>query len=76
MISGFGQSASPGNEQLEYWHSSRADVKASRNYIGIKNPVVDKLTEMVIAAPDREELIQRVHALDRVLLNYYFVIPN
>lgn len=76
VISGFGQSVSPGNEQLEYWHSSRADVKASRNYIGIKNPVVDKLTEMVISAPDREELVARVHALDRVLLNYYYVIPN
>jgi microcin C transport system substrate-binding protein len=76
VISGFGQSMSPGNEQLEYWHSSRADIKASRNYIGIKDPVVDKLTELVIAAPSREELIARVHALDRVLLNYYFVIPN
>jgi microcin C transport system substrate-binding protein len=76
MIGGFGQSVSPGNEQLEYWHSSRADMKASRNYIGIKDPVVDKLTELLIAAPDREELIIRSHALDRVLLNYYFVIPN
>jgi microcin C transport system substrate-binding protein len=76
MIGGFGQSVSPGNEQLEYWHSSRADIKASRNYIGIKDPVVDNLVEMIIAAPDRDELIVRTRALDRVLLHYYFVIPN
>jgi len=75
-ISGFGQGNSPGNEQLEYWHSSRADIKSSQNYIGIKNPVIDKLTESLIASPSREELVVRTHALDRVLLNYYFVIPN
>jgi len=75
-ISGFGQGNSPGNEQLEYWHSSRADTKSSQNYIGIKNPVIDKLTEYLIASPSREELVARTHALDRVLLNYYFVIPN
>lgn len=76
MIGGFGQSTSPGNEQIEYWHSSRANVKASRNYIGIANPVVDKLVEMIVAAPDRDELIQRTRALDRVLLHHYYVIPN
>ena len=31
---------------------------------------------MVIAAPDRESLITRTHALDRVLLWSHYVVPN
>jgi microcin C transport system substrate-binding protein len=37
--------------------------------------VVDELIELVIAAPDREELVQRTRALDRVLLWHRYVIP-
>ena len=71
-----GQSDSPGNEQREYWHSSTADAKGSRNYMGVSDPVVDELVSMVIQAPDREELVHRVRALDRVLLNGHYVIPH
>ena len=73
---GFGQSESPGNEQREYWGSASADVKASRNTIGIKDPVIDELIELVIAAESRESLVARTHALDRVLLWHHFVIPQ
>ena len=72
----FGQSLSPGNEQYNYWHSSTADQQGSRNWIGIKNPVIDKLVESVIAAPDRESLIHRTRALDRVLLWNHYVVPH
>jgi microcin C transport system substrate-binding protein len=75
-VGGAGQSLSPGNEQIEYWHSSRADVKGSNNHMGIQNPVVDELIAMVINAPNREELVARVHALDRVLLWGYYSIPQ
>jgi hypothetical protein len=64
-VQGLGQSDSPGNEQREYWHSSTADAKGSRNYMGVQDPVIDKLVEMVIQAPGREELVHRVRALDR-----------
>lgn len=70
------QSDSPGNEQREYWHSSNVDVSGSRNYMGVSDPVVDRLVEMVIQAPDRDELVHRVRALDRVLLHGYYVIPH
>lgn len=70
------QSDSPGNEQREYWHSSTANVNGSRNYMGIQDPVVDELVNMVIQAPNREELVQRVRALDRVLLHGHYVIPH
>ena len=70
------QSNSPGNEQLEFWHSSRAELNSSRNYMGIKNPVIDELIEKVIDAPDRGSLVQRTRALDRALLWNYYVIPQ
>ncbi|MGM0423204.1 MAG: extracellular solute-binding protein [Pseudomonadota bacterium] len=75
-VSTFGQSLSPGNEQRDYWHSSNADQPGSRNLIGVKDPVVDELIEMVIQAPDREELIMRTRALDRVLLWGHYVVPH
>lgn len=75
-IGSFGQSESPGNEQRDYWGSAKADAPGSRNYIGVKDPVVDELIEMIIKAPSREDLVARVHALDRVLQWGYYVIPH
>ena len=72
----WGQSLSPGNEQRNYWGSAAADRRGSQNFTGIKNPVVDELIEMVIAAPTRTELIYRTRALDRVLQWQYIVIPQ
>jgi microcin C transport system substrate-binding protein len=75
-VGGAAQSLSPGNEQLEYWHSSKANTPGSRNYMGISNPVVDALVMQVINAPSREELVHRTRALDRVLLWGYHSIPQ
>lgn len=71
----WGQSESPGNEQRTYWSSAAADQAGSRNYAGIKDGVVDALIEGLITAPDRESLIARTRALDRVLLWGHYVIP-
>ena len=70
------QSLSPGNEQLDLWHSSFADREGSRNYLGIKNKAIDKLVDLVITSPDREELVLRTRALDRVLLHNHLVVPQ
>ncbi|GGB34902.1 ABC transporter [Tistrella bauzanensis] len=70
------QSQSPGNEQREYWGSDAADRPGSRNYAGIKNPVVDALIQKIIDAKDRSSLVTAVKALDRVLLWGDYVIPN
>ena len=72
----WGQSLSPGNEQTDFWASERATVPGSRNLAGIKDPVVDKLVEQIITAPDRDGLITRTRALDRVLLWGAYVIPH
>nr|WP_225315003.1 extracellular solute-binding protein [Marinobacter confluentis] len=72
----FPQSDSPGNEQRGYWHSSSAKQDATRNLAGVSDPVVDELVEYLIGAPNRDELVQRTRALDRVLLHGHYVIPN
>ena len=72
----FPQSDSPGNEQRGYWHSSSADRDSTRNLAGVNDPVVDELVDLLIGAPDREELVHRTRALDRVLLHGHYVIPN
>lgn len=76
IVATWGESLSPGNEQRNYWSSEAADRPGSRNLTGLKNPVVDELVEMVIAAPTRAELVYRTRALDRVLQWQYIVIPQ
>jgi len=72
----WGESLSPGNEQLGYWGSQAADQAGSRNLIGIKNPAVDELIKRVIFAKDRAELVAATKALDRVLLWNHYVVPQ
>lgn len=72
----FGQSLSPGNEQRGYWGGEAAGQNGSRNFIGIKDPVIDELVEKLIAAPDRKSLIAHTRALDRVLQWGHYVIPH
>jgi microcin C transport system substrate-binding protein len=72
----WGESLSPGNEQREFWGSATADVKGSRNTIGIKDAGIDALINRVVFAKSREELIAATHALDRVLLAHDYVVPQ
>jgi len=72
----FPQSLSPGNEQVDFWASASASTPGSRNLAGVRDPVVDRLIELVISAPDRPTLIARTRALDRVLLWGHYVIPQ
>ena len=72
----WGQSNSPGNEQREFWGSQAANSPGSRNTIGIKNPAIDKLIDLIVSAQTREDLITRCLALDRVLQWNYYLVPN
>ena len=71
----WGHSMSPGNEQTFYWSSKAADSPGTRNYPGIKSPVVDALCNTITNATEREDLVTSVKALDRVLLWGHYVIP-
>ena len=71
----WGHTFSPGTEQQYYWGSEEADKPFSRNALGIKSKVIDDLCRHVANAKDYEILKTSVHALDRVLLWGYYVIP-
>ncbi len=76
IIGSWGESLSPGNEQRGFWGSQAADIPGSRNLVGIKNPAIDKLIERVIFATSRDDLVAATHALDRVLLWNFYVVPQ
>ncbi|MGG5821387.1 extracellular solute-binding protein [Falsiroseomonas sp. HW251] len=75
-VDSMGQSLSPGNEQRDYFTCAKANEQGSQNVPGICDPAIDELVELVVNAPDREELVARTRALDRVLLWGQFVIPQ
>jgi microcin C transport system substrate-binding protein len=72
----FGQSQSPGNEQINFWHSKSANRKGSRNLAGVKDQAVDALVDKIIYAEDGKSLTAAARALDRVLWYGYYVVPN
>jgi microcin C transport system substrate-binding protein len=76
IVESFGQSQSPGNELVGLWHSSSADQEGSNNVLGLKDPVVDALITKLIYAPDRRHLVTAARALDRVLLQGEYLVPN
>lgn len=76
VVNVFGQSQSPGNEQRDYWASSSASRKGSRNLAGVHSAVVDSLVESIIYAQTQETLTAACKALDRVLWYSYYVVPN
>jgi microcin C transport system substrate-binding protein len=66
----------PGNEQRDLFTCEKSKQNGSQNITGFCDPVVDQLVELVIAAPDKAELVARTRALDRVLLHGDYVIPQ
>jgi microcin C transport system substrate-binding protein len=44
--------------------------------MGVCSPVVDALVSKVVNASDRDAQIAATHALDRVLLWSWYVVPN
>ena len=71
-----GQSESPGNEQRGFWTCASVGLEGGDNLMGVCDPVVDALVPKVIDAPDRASQLAAVHALDRVLLWGWYVVPN
>ncbi|HHJ36046.1 MAG TPA: ABC transporter substrate-binding protein [Gammaproteobacteria bacterium] len=76
VVTSFSSSVSPGNELMNMFHSSSADIKGSNNLPGIKNPVVDALVLAIIQAKDREAVVTAARALDRVLVFGEYLVPN
>ncbi len=76
VVTTLGGSMVPGNELVDMFHSSMAEVKGSGNIMGIENPTIDKLVDIIITSEDKETLISGAEALDRVLQHNHYVIPH
>ncbi|MGH7160144.1 MAG: extracellular solute-binding protein [Acetobacteraceae bacterium] len=70
------QSDIPGNEQRNDWTCAAAHDEGSQNLTGVCSPVVDALVEKLIGAPDRASVLAAAHALDRVLLWGWYMVPQ
>lgn len=64
-----------GAELKQYYGSETADVSAF-NTAGLKNPAVDRLIEVVMAAKTKDELTVASKAMDRVLRQIGFFVPQ
>ncbi len=68
-------SLSPGNEQVNRWSQEAADLEGSFNFAGARSPTIDAMIDAMLAAQSREDFVDAVRALDRVLLSGLYVIP-
>jgi microcin C transport system substrate-binding protein len=69
-------SESPGTELLERFGSKAADTEGSSNVLGLKDPAVDALLDLVITAQTRPQLTDALRALDRVLRHGHYSVPH
>jgi microcin C transport system substrate-binding protein len=76
VVTSFPSSVSPGNELMNMFYSTSADVKGSQNLPGIRSPAVDALVKDVIKSENRKQLVTATRALDRVLLYGEHVVPS
>ncbi len=66
----------PGNELRGYFTCAASKAQGSFNAPGICDPAVDALVERIVTAQDRGTLTIAAHALDRVLLWRWYLVPN
>ncbi len=66
----------PGNQLANRFHSAAASNNGSANIIGIEDPVVDSLLDVILQAEDLETKRAATRALDRVLLWGHYVVPH
>jgi microcin C transport system substrate-binding protein len=66
----------PGTDLVDEFGSKSADVQGSGNLFGLKSPAVDALLRALVHAQTFDQLLDASHALDRVLMHGYYVVPH
>ncbi|MEX3961526.1 extracellular solute-binding protein [Paraburkholderia sp. EG286B] len=66
----------PGAEQVDRFGSKAADEPGSGNLLGLKSPAVDAILKALTQAQTLQQLLDATHALDRVLMHGYYVVPQ
>lgn len=65
-----------GTEELSRFGSKSADEQGSDNLMGLKSPAVDAILHTLVRAQTKDQLLDATHALDRVLMHGYYVVPQ
>ena len=66
----------PGVELLRRFSSAAAAEVGSENIVGVRSKVVDALIQSALSAQTLDDLQAATRALDRVLINSYYVVPE
>jgi len=70
------QRSTPGVELRNYFSSVSAGVQGTSNLSGVADPIVDTLVESVVSAQTRGDLVAASRALDRVLREGHYWVPQ
>jgi microcin C transport system substrate-binding protein len=71
----FPESDFPGTEQGGYWGCASANTPGTNNLMGVCSPAIDAMINAQNAAPDNASKTTAIHALDRLLLNGWYIVP-
>ncbi|PTB19659.1 ABC transporter substrate-binding protein [Trinickia symbiotica] len=66
----------PGVELIRRFSSEAASQVGSENYAGIRSNAVDALVHAAVGATTLDDLETATHALDRVLIDEYYLVPQ
>jgi microcin C transport system substrate-binding protein len=66
----------PGVELVTRFGSKAADEEGSDNMLGLKSPAVDAILNALVHAQTKDDLVDTARALDRVLINGYYIVPH
>jgi len=70
-----GLSLSPGNEQYSYFGSEFADTPGGRNLMGVRDPAIDAMINLLLTSTSQTDFLAAAQALDRLLTAGRYVIP-
>lgn len=76
IVTTFPSGERPGNELLNFFHSSSSKKPNQFNFTGIANQAIDHLIGRVISANTNQKLRQATANLDRVLMSMWLMVPN
>ena len=66
----------PGRELARHFLSSEADIKGSKNVLGLKNPAVDEVLDIMARSTDRQTVETYAKVFDRIMCSNWYVIPR
>lgn len=75
IVAQFPESDFPGAEQGDYWSCASAKTPGSDNLMGVCSPAIDAMIKAQNTAPDNAQKETAIHALDRLLLNSWYIVP-